>query len=498
MKTEAEGSLTIFSALSLLLILSFLLALLEGARVSGLKMMDTLAAETGMDCVAAEYQPVLWNKYHLLYLDGAYGSEQFEEHKVSSRVMEYVAGNLSKSGENSMFRTKLCEAALMEYMLATDNEGTGMLRQAAAYMKQHLPEDIAKKMYQQYQDGQQAQENGKTDYSVEDADQAIVNAKKEKEEDNIAQDKANEDQVQDAEKEKAESPIQVVLQLKQNAVLGMTIPDMSSVSSNAVELKDTVSKRQCETGTYHAKKTEKLNVFDRVMVLEYIEKYFSSYTEPGKGDLAYEMEYILCGKETDRQNLESSVERLMLMREAANVAHIIADREKLNQTLIIATSLAGFSGNPVIVKIVQIGVVAAWAYVESILDLRTLLSGGKIALMKSLSEWNVDIKKIGELVTDGGKAKECKDGLNYQGYVKQLLFAVKEKKIAYRMMDIMEFAIQKEENSKNARMDHMIGNMTCEMRFEAEPLFAKSNLHGGQELGRYTFVKHQKMSYSNE
>ena len=278
----------------------------------------------------------------------------------------------------------------------------------------------------------------------------------------------------------------------------MTIPDMSSVSSNAVELKDTVSKRQCETGTYHAKKTEKLNVFDRVMVLEYIEKYFSSYTEPGKGDLAYEMEYILCGKETDRQNLESSVERLMLMREAANVAHIIADREKLNQTLIIATSLAGFSGNPVIVKIVQIGVVAAWAYVESILDLRTLLSGGKIALMKSSSEWNVDIKKIGELVTDGGKAKECKDGLNYQGYVKQLLFAVKEKKIAYRMMDIMEFAIQKEENSKNARMDHMIGNMTCEMRFEAEPLFAKSNLYGGQKLGRYTFVKHQKMSYSNE
>ena len=51
MKTEEEGSLTIFSALSLLLILSFLLALLEGARVSGLQMMDTLAADTGMDCI---------------------------------------------------------------------------------------------------------------------------------------------------------------------------------------------------------------------------------------------------------------------------------------------------------------------------------------------------------------------------------------------------------------------------------------------------------------
>ena len=63
MKTEEEGSLTIFSALSLLLILSFLLALLEGARVSGLQMMDTLAADKGKDCVAAEYQTVLWDKY---------------------------------------------------------------------------------------------------------------------------------------------------------------------------------------------------------------------------------------------------------------------------------------------------------------------------------------------------------------------------------------------------------------------------------------------------
>lgn len=74
-------------------------------------MMDTLAADTGMDCVAAEYQTVLWDKYHLLYLDGAYGWDQFDENKVSSRVMDYVAGNLSETGENSVFRTKLCEAS---------------------------------------------------------------------------------------------------------------------------------------------------------------------------------------------------------------------------------------------------------------------------------------------------------------------------------------------------------------------------------------------------
>ena len=512
MKTEEEGSLTIFSALSLLLILSFLLALLEGARVSGLQMMDTLAADTGMDCAAAEYQTVLWDKYHLLYLDGAYGWDQFDENKVSSRVMDYVAGNLSETGENSVFRTKLCEASLLEYMFATDNDGTGMLRQASAYMKRHLPEDVAKKMYQQYQDGKKAEADGKTEYSVEDADQAIINAKKEKEQadqndkEGAPQEEAGEKNIQDnennhaqdAEDGKKESPIQIVLQLKQNALLGMTVSDMSSLSAKAVEAKDMVSNRQCETGRYDMKKAEKMNVSDRVMVLEYIGKHFSDYTEPGKGDLTYEMEYILCGKDTDKKNLESSIERLMRMREAANVAHIIADREKLNQTLMIATSLAGFSGNPAVVKIVQIGVVAAWAYVESILDLRTLLSGGKISLIKSAAEWTTDLKKLGEIVTGEGKARECKNGLSYQAYIKQLLFAMKEKKMAYRMMDIMELAMQKEQNGKNARMDHMIDNMICELRFEAKPLFAKRSLYGDMEMGGYTFFKRQKLSYINK
>ena len=362
-----------------------------------------------------------------------------------------------------MFRTKLCEASLLEYMFATDNDGTGMLRQASAYMKRHLPEDVAKKMYQQYQDGKKAEADGKTEYSVEDADQAIINAKKEKEQadqndkEGAPQEEAGEKNIQDnennhaqdAEDGKKESPIQIVLQLKQNALLGMTVSDMSSLSAKAVEAKDMVSNRQCETGRYDMKKAEKMNVSDRVM-------------------------------------------------EAANVAHIIADREKLNQTIMIATSLAGFSGNPAVVKIVQIGVVAAWAYVESILDLRTLLSGGKISLIKSAAEWTTDLKKLGEIVTGEGKARECKNGLSYQAYIKQLLFAMKEKKMAYRMMDIMELAMQKEQNGKNARMDHMIDNMICELRFEAKPLFAKRSLYGDMEMGGYTFFKRQKLSYINE
>ena len=116
---------------------------------------------------------------------------------------------------------------------------------------------LQKKMYQQYQDGKKAEADGKTEYSVEDADQAIINAKRKKnrrirmtkrvrrrrsgEKKNIQDNENN--HAQDAEDGKKESPIQIVLQLKQNALLGMTVSDMSSLSAKAVEAKDMVSKQ---------------------------------------------------------------------------------------------------------------------------------------------------------------------------------------------------------------------------------------------------------------
>ncbi len=47
------------------------------------------------------------------------------------------------------------------------------------------------------------------------------------------------------------------------------------------------------------------------------------------------------------------------------------------QSETIAAALAGFTGNPAIIKTVQIAVVGAWAYIESIQDIRALLMGGK-------------------------------------------------------------------------------------------------------------------------
>ena len=95
------------------------------------------------------------------------------------------------------------------------------------------------------------------------------------------------------------------------------------------------------------------------------------------------------------------------------------------QSETIAAALAGFTANPAIIKTVQIAVVGAWAYIESIQDIRALLMGGKIAgEVKTVDDRFV--ASITVVSKPDKKAKECSNGLKYQDYLKQILFFKKD------------------------------------------------------------------------
>lgn len=158
-------------------------------------------------------------------------------------------------------------------------------------------------------------------------------------------------------------------------------------------------------------------------MLEYVESNFSNYCSPKENHAySYELEYLIGGHEEERKNLEEVVNRLLLYRCASNVTYLLSDREKMLQSETIAAALAGFTGNPAIIKTVQIAVVGAWAYIESIQDIRALLMGGKIALVKSKEQWTTDLSHLLQSFQSQTRAKECSNGLKYQDYLKQILF----------------------------------------------------------------------------
>lgn len=486
---NSKGSVTVFCALSMMLVASFLFALVEAGRVSLSDAYADMTSELALESVCAEYQPALWEDYRLLCLDGAYGGETFSAEYAGSAIEQRIRKNIETEGlQGNLLALQLEKAEVEEYQLLTDGEGKVFLNRIADYMQENLSLEAAELLYEKYKQGEELEKEASVEGSIENAQEAIIEARKNQEKEMDSSDegevskgaempqgerKAGKTEPSEAAEIK-ENPLEIALQLKQNAVLGMVVEDVAALSAKQIHLADGLCSRKCQVGNAGA--AAESGWYERVLVLEYLDKYYADYTSPGKQALSYEMEYVLCGKDADKDNLESVVNRMLLLREAANVIHILRDEAKRNEAEILANALAGFTANPAIIKIVEIGIVAAWAYMESIQDVRALLQGDKIALVKSGEQWTIHVSNLLESFQASAKAKNCENGLSYQSYLKLLLFGQKERLLAYRMMDVMEQNMRLRPRQENCRMDHMICRLTCRMEYQSAMIFLKSQV----------------------
>ncbi len=502
-----KGSITPFCALSVMMVASLLFALLESARFYGLERYAMMRADTALDSVCAEYQPYLWQQYGLLFLDGAYGTEQFSMGYVMEQLANYMEMNCSTAGVKNwlgtdLFRMKKSEVLLEGYALATDMDGDLFLNYVAGRMKENLPIGIAEDLLEQYRrTSTLTEEYGSTESSVSDAKEAVDVAKSEwvaRREEELAKEENGKDTdvvVQIPDTSEVDNLLDSVQQLQNSGTLNIIFGETSNISTHVCHLSESIHIREKEEGTMYLNTDKKW--YQKLLVLTYLEEYFSNYVDTKKEHfLHYEMEYVLCGKNTEWENLDAALDRLLLLRWAANVAYLFTDQEKMVQAEEVASVIGVLSGgNYGIAKAVQIGIVGAWAYAESVLDVRTLVQGGVIPLMKKGTEWTTDMDGIFSVFDANIKAKACTDGLNYTEYLKQLIFMMDNQKLAYRMMEVMELGMQRCVEYKNCRMDHMIVMLRFKVAFESRPVFSGLVTVGDVYRGKYIFEKAIERSY---
>ena len=75
--------------------------------------------------------------------------------------------------------------------------------------------------------------------------------------------------------------------------------------------------------------------------------------------LLYEIEYILGGQYSDKENLEYVVNRLVLLRFALNSAYAFGNEELRAQALSMAAMLTGITGTPEFIEAVRYIILAA-------------------------------------------------------------------------------------------------------------------------------------------
>lgn len=504
-----NGSITLFLALTLTMILSLIFSLLEASRVQALARISQRSLQLRMESMFGGYHVPMWESYHMLFLDGNDENGQLNLAALEGIMMEEAA---LEQKEKGFYQISWKNVEIEKYALATDQKGKPFREQACRAMKAQLAEHAADTMKGILKQGEELEKSSReaeekwklAQEAAEEAKEAAEEAAEaaEVEEKNTsagaggsnASTKTAEGMPQ--EKVLPENPMDFVTLWKKSPVLTLVVENPSGISGKGISLKESIQNRKKEAGNLVKESEETL---EKLWILQYLNTYFSCQSGAGSGGCAshaldYELEYCIGGKDTDARNLEQVAKRLLLLREAGNFATIMQDSGKQALALEMAAAAVGFTGIPPLIQAVQIGILLAWSYMESVLDVRCLLAGGKVPLIKETSEWQSDVS-LGQKALDKSSGQQEERGLDYREYLQILMLSVKEDTLVCRAMDVMEQNIRLLPGEEKFSMDHLIQGIEAGVVSAAESMFLSLITTAKEKDGIYHFDSRYPLFY---
>lgn len=446
-----KGYITVFLSLSLTLILSLVLTVIEGARISAIRMKFECVADIGMNSILAEYHREMLEQYDLLFVDTSYGTNTPSIANVEEHLRNYMQKNMQNQKSSILHRTRdfldmrMGDAELIEYSIASDDDGNVLKRQVTDYMADYpIGYFIERLMGNSGQISSSRMDSRDTDGEREGYQKqidAIGLPEKEVEEGVFEEVPLN-------------NPADIANATRSMGVLNLVIKDTSSISTVKTDLKQYISNRALMKGSGMCSEAAEVSGMPNdILFLAYLFDKCGYYGESKENSLfQYQIEYMIAGEDTDWKNLEKVAKKLLHIREVSNLIYIMSDSAKIAEAEAMALALTAVTLTPALAEPVKYTILFAWAYVESLQDVKCLFQGGKVPIYKTAADWKTGINSIknvkGSLTdTDGGR------GLNYKEYLEVLLFLTSKHDRTFRAMDIMEMDIRKTPGNSAFRLD---------------------------------------------
>lgn len=499
---KQQASVTVPFCLIITLMVVLIFTLVEGARYYGLKTDATEWTNLTEESLFAGYQPFLLEQYDLFFLDGGFGTGKWKIDRAEDTMQALLYDNLmaAESDEGiNLYRMEVEAVKVTDYMLATDDGGKVFEVQAAKTMKNVIGERAAKKILENIKKVKSSEEaGGNPEQSINNANQALeelANQAVAETETNTVRSKGSRKgaaatTTTQVETPVVDNPLEEIESVRAQGILALVLPKGKTVSGKTISVDNCLLKRNCQKGTF--KQKENPGWYERILMQEYVKPLAGNFLEPRiDGALSYGTEYLICGEDSDEENLKKTVNKLLLIRECINFVYLQKDSVKIAEAAALATVIAGASANPVVIEVVKQGLLAVWAYAESVCDVKALLSGGKVPLMKTSSNWKTQLSNIGEVANQNYAGES--QGLSYENYLDALLYSKSVKQIAYRSMDLMEKDMQKEPAYANCRMDHMIVGMKIKAAYKADTIFL--GIMGNDTIGSFSFERKAEYVY---
>lgn len=211
--------------------------------------------------------------------------------------------------------------------------------------------------------------------------------------------------------------------------------------------------------------------------------------------LDYEVEYLVCGNSSDPDNLSGVVHRLLAVRAGLNLIHILRNKGMREQARTLATVITGAAAITPLVLVTTFFVMSVWSLGEALMDVKGLLAGKKVKLVKKKDDWTLTIENLinmaknRKLDSGGGDS-----GLSYLSWLKILLFVTPMVRQDYRIMDVIELNLAQGKSGfrmRNAVYQVQISADVCGKHLFFSPAFVE-NLTGNHDNNMMMTVKAER------
>lgn len=397
-----------------MLMISFITAMLESTVIQVSKNQKRLDADQGIYSVFGEYQRDLLEEYEIFAVEGSYESGEFTEQRLIDRMQYFGASSIAQEITGIQF--------------LTDSGGRAYREAAVKFMEDTYGLSFIQDL---------------TGMPAEWEEQEIQGENAEAEDTQIRDELDEILQENESTLPAENNPLPQIEELKKTGILKLVFPKDRELSGKSINRQDQPSSRTLRRGRGSFPVRADIDgAVEKLLFHEYILEKFGNAVEE-KADnrsLSYEVEYILNGEDSDKDNLEAAVNKILLIRTGLNYAYLLTDSVKQAEAETAALGLSSLVGLPIASGLVKQALLAAWAFGEGIMDLRSLLEGKKAAVVKSSETWQLSLSNLMNLVKgeDLQEGSDTEGGIDYKGYLRVLLFLENSEEVTMRAIDRTE------------------------------------------------------------
>lgn len=466
---EKKGSITVFLALILSLLLSLVCTSMESVRMAAARTQILNSMDIGLYSLFGQYDKMLLKDFDLFLLDGSCGGGMLDMASVYDNFEAYMKPVLAQNSQ----KLSIEQGGFTGYRLLTDENGEVFYQQIVKYMQDTLGSQGVQLLLQRMKDREEKTkeaenvgtqtENGNAlenydsemNAAAEKSQEAMEEAKENMGEESFGD--GNADEITSGT-EPVENPISAVKRFRKMGILELVIPRDKGISDNSISRELLLSGRQMQKGmTMYDSLKDDNSATSRILFQQYLMDKLGNFQKPAEGGLRYQLEYILGGKTSDVDNLKEIAKKLLLIREGVNFTCLASDGAKRSQVQALAVAIAsGFLIPPASVAI-EGALLLCWAFGESILDVRELFDGGKVPLVKSAADWQLSLENLSHLLEGLDSVRKSSDsGMTYEDYLQVMLLSEGKDSKVKRGMDMVEQAVRNLQGRDSFQLDSCI------------------------------------------